>query len=193
MHYDKITFWANKRRSSFLTEFKLHIIDYFKNTNMSEFGFVNDNETAQKKRKLINEDIYQAQKFIHLSGIDTTYNVLPAPNQSICGKINILHHIFELRSTGISDKYIIDIIERAIGVYKNDLTRAYWRTFNPLHWLLVVVDMIVKFPYQILQRAGFDANRIENSKFGKVFKVIEYIIVVTSGFLSILYYFGIKF
>ena len=67
----------------------------------------------------------------------------------------------------------MDAINETIGACKAAKRTESQRAVNPLWWLWTLVVLILRFPFLLLQSAGFDAGRIEEHLVGKVFKLLE--------------------
>jgi len=86
----------------------------------------------------------------------------------------------------ISEQQLLDSIERAIGIYKNDTTNALLRTYNPFFWLVLILEYIVGLPFKIFGKVGFNQQKIESSLIAKIVKIIFYFIIIFETLTAII-------
>jgi hypothetical protein len=183
--YKQIPVWENTKRINLLIKFRNLVVEYFNNVKTSD---IQENNIAQQKRSEINAIIDKAYSTILSAGVSPFMHYSPPP---VIGgyeqDIDIIHNIFHLQQVRIrlNPKFIEDIIERAVGNYKNDRVNSFWRTINPFYWLFLILDYVVRLPFFILGRVGFNQRKLEGSFVGKVIKTILYLITVAASFLTI--------
>jgi len=100
--------------------------------------------------------------------------------------LDVLNNIFLLHEYRITPKLLIDVIENAIGRYKEELPRSLFRTWNPFWWLGKVLGWILSIPISILGVAGFETDTLEQHILTKLFKTLWALIVVFGTVLPIL-------
>ena len=194
-NYKQIFIWENSKRVDFLTKFQNLVVDYFSNVQTSTssgldinfFAEPIENDIARQKRSEINENINKAHSMILAASVPTSVTRLPPP--AVGGHvidINMIASIFDFHNLNLDPKFIVDIIERAIGVYKNDRINSFIRTINPFFWIFLIIDYITSLPFVILGQIGFNRVKIEGSFIGKISKVIFNLIIVFAAFLTIL-------
>jgi len=193
--YKKILIWENKKRIGLLIKFRNLVVEYFNNVQTSTnsgleihfFAEPIENNNAQRKRSEINENINKAHSIILAAGVPTSVTRYPPP--AVGGHvidINIFASIFDFQNLNLDPKLIVDIIERAIGVYKNDRINSFIRTINPFYWIFLIIDYITSLPFVILGQIGFNRGKIEGSFIGKISKAIFNLIIVFASLLTIL-------
>ncbi len=182
-YYNKRTIFGNRYCQHHLNEFRNDIIEYFNNVQYDRYERGNiENESAIQVRSIINQKVPLAHKLISATGIDT--KILYSPPPMIGGyrqNIDVLANIFNLRTYSISPVTVLDLVDRAIGVYVHDETSSLIRTLNPLFWLGELLDFIISLPFRLLRRAGIPTQKIEESYFVKIAKVMLYIVSLLAG------------
>lgn len=182
-YYNKRTIFGNRYCQNHLSEFRNDIIEYFNNVQYDRYERENiENESAIQARSIINQKVPLAHKLISGTGIDT--RILYSPPPMIGGyrqNVDVLANIFNLRTYSISPITVLDLVDRAIGVYVHDQNSALIRTFNPLFWIGELLDFIISLPFKLLRRAGIPTQKIEESYFVKIAKVMLYVVSLLAG------------
>ncbi len=197
-NYKKITIWENNSRSKLLQDFKDLVITYFNNLEYPRYGGgfeFTEKEEAKEARSKINKILDKTYSIMILAGVSLT--VFQAPPPAIGGiacDIDILHNIFNLHRFQIPHEELLDHLERAIGIYKNDRNNAILRTINPFFWIASVIDYFVSLPFKLFGKVGFSQKNIEFSTVGKIIKYILYFvfysILIIEPLINILEKFG---
>ena len=81
---------------------------------------------------------------------------------------------------------LMDVIDQGIGIYETDRRAALLRTINPFFYLGIVLDWIVRVPFLLLGKAGFDQQKVEMSFVGRVIKGTIYIVTALASLLTVL-------
>jgi hypothetical protein len=76
--------------------------------------------------------------------------------------------MFDLWRYQIKPQAVDDALNRAIGAYRRHERRFFWRMFNPLHWL----DLLLGIPFRLFTAVGLDGQRYEQPALGKLVKLI---------------------
>ena len=187
-HYTKILVLENKRRLNKLIEFRQLAIEYFNNTYVEwpmDAGIEED--AAQAARIKINQAMHEVHSIIRRSGIDPNLTVLPAP--AVGGyvrKVDLILNIFGLDEHATEPNRVLDIIERAIGIYESNHKSALVRTFNPFFYLRLFLDVISDLPFVVVGKFGFDQRKMKTSLIGRFVKEIMFL----APFLTILHLLG---
>ena len=110
------------------------------------------------------------------------------------GKVidRFLDNFFNLNSYDMSPKYILDFIDRVIGIFERRQKVFYRNLPNPIEW----VKQLIRLPFKILSFAGFNGGGLERSIVGKLWKLIASVLTFASGLwalIEMLEHFGIKF
>jgi len=187
MMFNRIPIWINLKRMKLLEEFRSLIIEYFKNIEPISYLKIQENEKALMARTQINYIIDEVHQVILLAGVPTSIFYSPPPAfGGISGDIDLILNIFNLHEFQISPNMLLDLVDRAIGVYERDKIRSIFRTFNPLYWLLLILEYIMSIPFYILGRVGFNQDKLEQSFWGRLIKGLFYLITVLAAFLTAL-------
>ena len=187
-HYKKIPIWENRKRAKLLIEFRDLVVTYFNNLKHSDFGLkVHENEEAKQVRIKINMGLYKIHFAMILAGVNPTIYYSPPPAiGGLAGNIDLIDNIFNLHRFQIGSQELLDVIERAIGIYENDRLNALFRTVNPLFWIGLILDYIVSLPFKVIGKMGFNQKKIESSITGRIIKSTLYSIMVLAAFLTVL-------
>lgn len=188
-YYKKITIWENRKRTELLVAFRNLVDTYF--TNLEDYSHLgldpHENEKAKKARREINMILDKMHSVIILAGVSPTIYYSPPPAiGGLAGTIDLIYNIFNLHHFEIKPENLLDLIDRAVGIYENDRLNAWLRTINPLFWLGLILDYIVSLPFKIIGKIGFNQERVESSIMGRITKGVLYLIIVLAAFLEIL-------
>jgi hypothetical protein len=191
-YYKKILFWENNDRHKRLLEFRALVLDYFNN---SKADWMVDERIekpkAQEARVQINRVLDGIHDLILYAGIDPS--VLYTPPPAVGGyrqNIDLVNNIFNLHRFQISPNSLLDIVDRAIGIYYNNSGPAFRRTINPFFYLGLVFDAIAGSPFMLLGRAGFNRKKAEESLVGRLIKGSIYLISALASLLTVLQLLG---
>lgn len=169
LNYKDLPFWINRIRRNYLLEFRIQCKAYFESTRIDDFGFIHEDDKIKELRRRINSKLILAHKYMISAEISPNYGVLPSPTVSTAGNYDLLHHIFELRQAGTT-QHLLDILDRALGVYDSDYTSSIIRTFNPFHWIKLFLLWLMNFPITVLRRIGFSIA--DNSFWAALIRVL---------------------
>jgi len=186
--FNKRTIIGNIYCQRQLIEFRNSVIDYFNNCEYGDYltRDFSENDKARCLRSTLNRNLLSIQDIVYYA--DVTSHIIYTPPPIVGGyvqNINLISNIFHLYQYEIEPKYLLDFIDRAIGVYKNDQIKSLLRTFNLFFWIGILLDFIVSAPFKLLGRAGISTKEIEESNLGKIAKLILYITSLAAGVVSI--------
>lgn len=186
--YKKILIWENKRRLKRVYEFRALLLQYFHHSRAE--SIVNERiekPEAQEARVKINRMIDEIHDILLYSGAATSVRYTPpAAVGGYTQNIDLVQNVFHLDRFQISPTNLMDVIDRGIGIYETDRSAALLRTINPFFYLGVVLDWIVRVPFLLLGRAGFDQQKVEMSFVGRVIKGTIYIVTALASLLTVL-------
>lgn len=101
-------------------------------------------------------------------------------------RFDLFNDLFnDLESYGISYQLVIDMLEKAIGVYETDKSRALRRTINPLWWMKRLFEEVGRLPFRLLTMLGFNVARSESSVLGRLVRGFVSLIAVLASLLVI--------
>lgn len=192
LSYNRIPIWQNIRRTKLLLNFKALIIAYFNSTQVDPYRReVIETDKSPSLRTKINLALNKVSRVMRLSGVPTSIYYSPPPiTGGLAGEIDLIQNIFNLHIYRIDVQQVIDVIERSIGIYRDDRFNSIARTVNPFFWIGFILDFIVNLPFKILGKVGFNQKRVESSFIGKLMKGLLYLITVFSSLLTIFHYLG---
>jgi len=187
--FNRITYFENKRRVVKLKHFDYVVNGYFKSVKSGNSYYNDDIQTDEslRFRQEINKSLPVIKSIFLNCGVHP--NIFYTPPPAIGGyahDIDLLLNIFNLKPFKISPLVLLDNIDKAIGVYENDLKFALIRTLNPLFWLFLVFESIATIPFLVLGRVGFNQTVAENSFIGRVFKFVVILVESLAAILTIL-------
>ncbi len=85
----------------------------------------------------------------------------------------------------ISSQNQLDLINETIGACSEIERRELKIVVNPFFWFQFILETILKFPFWVLQTAGFKTESFEKSLAGSLIRFINIIVVI-----ALLIYFG---
>lgn len=182
----EVPIWEVNRRLDRLVKFREEVVRYFLNREDNWPGQgMRELPEAREARLAINLTMYDARDIIRASGVGATFNYHDAPVRG--GRIHNLNVILHLLRSDleISPDLIVDVIEQSVGIHESEVSRAWRRTLNPIWWFGSLMSWVVSLPFGIIERAGFDASRAQQSLLGKLYKLLFELVVATAAFLTI--------
>ena len=188
--YKDVTCWENERRLRKLSQFRNHVVAYFNYSRRGSLGeSLCETEEARTARLQINLLTDEICRIVLAAGVDAGIEWIPprrigGPSQNV----HVFVNMFSLNRFGITPDYPISLLERAIGVYQSDRVKSVVRTLNPFWWIGRGLGSFARVPFDLLNAAGFNANKAEKSLIGRSAKLILMLIPVIAGFLAILDY-----
>lgn len=189
-NYNKIPIWENLNRITYLKKFRQLINDYFLGAQYDYTGVRLDSK-AEKARPEINKMSLRVSKYILKAGISTEITHFPAP--AIGGyvtRIDLIFNLFNLPDYDVLPIEVIDLIDKAIGVYEEDKLSAFFRSINPLFWLKKLLAKIALAPFSLLSLAGFESEKIRKSLIGKLLSLLFQLVALIASIVTILQILG---
>jgi hypothetical protein len=139
-------------------------------------------EDGKKIRKAIAQSLMRASEIASKYGVSHIAVSYPAP--AVGGPVinqDILYATIQDTShCGIDEQTITDTIDQTIGAVSRQLSKDKINIFNPLYWLYSVLVFVIRIPFILVSISGFNVSVVENHIAGKIFKLVEMILV---GFL----------
>lgn len=187
MHYKDITIFEVNKRINFLIQSKKDITEYFENLSEGFALDVTENKVARKKRQEINFYLKKLISYVRFADVNTSIYYSPPPvTGGPAGNIDIISNIFNLHSFQLKQESLVDMIDQALGIYDEEKTSAFIRTFNPFWWAWKLLKWIANIPFVLLQEVGFNTSKIENNFFGKLLKLIFELITFLAALFAVL-------
>ena len=186
--YSDIPVWETRKRLANLYSFRGEVVKYFNSCEANRHvDSPIENSDVSDARQQINLRLQTALRLISSAGVSTNYNYSPPP---VFGgriiEVDILRNIFNIGQFNVGPDTLVSIIERAIGVYIDDLQAARLRTINPLWWFGRFLSWFAHLPFLLIQKAGFDSAKAEQSLLGKLVALTFAAIPLVAAFLTIL-------
>ena len=100
--------------------------------------------------------------------------------------INVMENLFRLDAFDMPFVVVDDYLQRAIGYYRDDLFASMVRTFNPLWWIWRLLRSLIIIPFAVLDWAGYDRDRAEESTIGRLFKFLLAMAMIIAGIVGFL-------
>jgi len=191
-HYKNMAIWENRKSVRVLLSFRDHVIGYFTSVK-SDFYQVEAIETqdSSKHRLQINLSLREAAAVVDCVGVSRTMFYTPPPLiGGFAGDIDLFQNIFRLSNMKIEPRILIDMIERAIGIYETDRVCALRRTCNPFFWFGRLLEFVSSIPFLLLGSLGFDRGRMEASLLGRLLKRLVYLLGLLASFITVLRWIG---
>ena len=144
-YYKYITFGDNRTRLKLLTEFRELVIQYFDNSTLNMVsGIHSEQQEAREARDALSLIIKRAYNIIRLADVKTS----AISNSSIIigrqfQNIDLILNIFNLGRNNIPQHVAIELIEKAIDVYKSNRLDSFIRTINPFFWVRGILRRII--------------------------------------------------
>ena len=189
----KLTIFSVNNRIEVLENFLDLSQRYFSTLVVSHMGETAETETSYQLRSEINALVGRVERYVRQS--DTTQIFYQQGGQALGGQqraIQLIPNIFAIQSHHISPLILFDTIERALADYRNDITYAWIRTFNPFYWFACCIQYVSTLPFQLLTSVGFNGEGAQHSLIGRfimlVLNSVMYLISALSGISTILGY-----
>ena len=186
--FNEILIWENKRRVQKLFEFRADVVEYFSN---SKYEWMNrdrvENDKSQAARQKLNRALEYTHDVLICSGTGTRIRYTPpAAIGGYIQDLDLVENIFNLQNYQISPHNLLDIIDRAIGIYESDQSSAVIRALNPFFYLEIFLDWISTVPFKLLAKLGFNQVKAQESFIGRIFKGLVYLITALASILTVL-------
>jgi len=135
----------------------------------------------REKLNLLNAEILNCVEEVGLSSY-----VCISPEKPF---IELFHNIFILDRHNIEPELVFDILDRTIGKYNLMQKQLTSKLLNPICW----VAESIRIPFYLASFAGFDANKIEISWVGKIWKFILSIAAFLAALAGILTFLKVSY
>jgi len=187
-----MTIFQNLECLRTLNKFRKLAERYFENVDYGSYGLTAvEKPEAKAIRSRLNLMSERAKRAMFSAEVSP--DICDASRPTAAGYeegLYLVDNIFNLPQLKIFPKTLLDYVEKAIGVYRDDRFKSLIRTLNPLFWLSVVLDYISSIPFAILGSLGFNRSKIENGCLGRFSKGCFRVAVVVTVLAVTLYYQG---
>lgn len=186
--YTKILPWENARCLERLSEFRNLVVEYF-NYSKADWRVSDriEEPKAQEARVKINRMMDEVHDIILFSGVNPTYRWTPPP--AVGGyvqNLDLVQNIFNLQPFQIAPTVVLDVVDRAIGIYEGNAKAAFLRAINPFFYIGRVFDFVARIPFLLIGRAGFNQAKAEASLIGRLIKGVIYVVTILASLLTVL-------
>jgi hypothetical protein len=175
-----------------LKKFKKSAERYFENIDYGSYGLTAvEKPKAKTLRSQLNLMLERAKRA--LSSVEISPDIYDASRPTAAGYeegVYLVDNIFNLHQLKISPQTLLDYVERAIGVYRDDKFKSLIRTLNPLFWLSIVLDYISSLPFAVLGALGLNRSKIEDGLVGRFLKGCFRVAVIFTVLAVILHHQG---
>jgi hypothetical protein len=163
LEIDKIPIGENRRRIKYLSDYRDLLNTAFGWSVRTGW----QPSYLEERRTAINEGKPLVHRMITLSGIKTVRQCARSDIIKTEG-LDVLDEIWSLERLHISTREPITAIEEAIGEYKRDRKRAWWRTWNPFFWIAHIIEWIAELPVRLFGVIfGVDQKKAVSSPLGR--------------------------
>lgn len=89
-------------------------------------------------------------------------------------QVNIYESILQDDSHGhITEQRKRDTLNNLIGELEIKIDFEYWKVINPFFWLGLLLTKVLRIPFWLMSKTGFEISKLEDHFLGKIFKLIE--------------------
>ncbi|MGB8656298.1 MAG: hypothetical protein WCE90_00755 [Candidatus Zixiibacteriota bacterium] len=191
-------YWKAKRELNLMNEFRAQVLKLWEieNSVLKELPetvtiFKDERESAilhessknpnyQTIREWISKNVLEVCRIARKRGAPVDLQSVPPP--AVGGAIvpvNLFYAVLKDTSHGgVSKQWIYDTINNTIGACEKTVKREYRNLFNPFHWLGSLLVFILRIPFMIIAASGFSVEKVEDHFWGKLFKLIEIIVIL---------------
>ncbi len=169
-----------------LQSYRTSVLSYFqaldtKPRGLGESAPVETGEAAALRFEL-NKNLDYVREIVSVAGSGPKSTMEDFPWGSYQSKpVDPLAQIFSSSDDDRNPQAVLDLIERTIGVYRRNRTKAAVRTINPFFWLDQVFDAVSELPFLLLRRMGIARRREVRSPVGKLMKVVLYLLLIIAA------------
>ena len=141
-------------------------------------------KTKLEIREQLNNLLPSVSDYVKKAGIQAWAYHLPSKSE-----IDFFDSLFRLKDFEIAYINVLDVIDRAIGYYKEKRRRFILCLINPIYWVLE----IIKIPFHLIEYFGNNKKRqqAESSVLGKIYKLLASSIAFIVSLSVVLKWFGI--
>ena len=185
--YGNISLWENRRRVRVLYCFREQVTKYLSNVQSTYSDTLvnarSESSAADEARTRINFMAGRAKSYVLDAKVGTSVARTSPPaagSRTFC--FDLFDELFnDLESYGIPYRIVIDMLEKAIGVYETDRSRAVRRTINPFWWVKRLFEEGRRMRFRLSSALGFNAEQTESNVLGKLARgILPWIAAVAS-------------
>ncbi|WP_396587018.1 hypothetical protein [Bermanella sp. R86510] len=143
----------------------------------------NKEELLERYATLRESIARKTPNIIHISrraGIPSVLQSYPAP--AVGGPVipvDIYESILQDDSHArIPNQRKLDTLNKLIGQLEGKIDFEFKKIINPLFWLGLGIEKVLRIPFWLLSKTGFEIGKIEDHFLGKAFKLVEIIVLL---------------
>lgn len=140
----------------------------------------NRNPQYQQKRQDVSKLVLKAIRIAARHRIPTEFKSIPPP--AVGGAIipvNVFYSVLNDNSyQGVSKQMVFDALNQTIGACESQIDEEFWKLLNPINWVKELLKWILRIPFMLIELSGFDVEKVEDHFLGKLFKIIEVVVIV---------------
>ena len=190
--FKSFAYWKNRQCAADLQQFRSDLESYIDQSSYSwQADAVIEEAPAKDAKVRMNRALHRVTTAIDAAGLPRIVIYTPPP--AVGGyqqHVDLLYNLFLLHQFQIPQGRVIELIDRAIGIYENDKWPTILRSINPLWWFWKGLVFVSSGPFQLLSAAGFDTASIENSSVGRLVRLAVMLVMVFAAFLTVIQLLG---
>ena len=190
--FKSFTYWKNRQCAADLQQFRSDLENYIVQSSYSwQADAVIEEEPAKDAKFRMNRALHRVTTAIDAARLPSIVIYTPPPPVGGYQQhVDLLRNLFSLHQFQIGQDRVIELIDRAIGIYEDDRWPAILRTINPLWWFWKGLIFVSSAPFKLLRNAGFDTVRIEDSFVGRLVRLAVMLVMLFAAFLTVLQLLG---
>jgi hypothetical protein len=98
--------------------------------------------------------------------------LVPGDAEGEVVRVNVIAEAFRLHRHGIGREELLDVLDRALDVYRRDRASAWVRTLNPLYWVDMGLSLLEVLPFLPLIPLRRDWRRAARSRGGRTLRLL---------------------
>ena len=191
-NFKRITVWENRRRLAALTRYREDLVEYFNGSSVEYLGTEpEETEAACAARTRINRETHEILGIFMAAGTAAMATWTPPP--AIGGRVqtvDMVQNVFNLATYELPPNWLLDAVDRVIGLHESNDRPALLRTLNPFFYVGLAFDWLSRAPFSLATSAGFNGAKLEDSITGRIIRALIYCIEAFASLLTILYLLG---
>ena len=168
-----------KKDKQTVEAFLSQVVEFWEIEDRNNGQIARQNEGDSERYQELRETIARkTTSIIHISrraGMPAVLHSYPAP--AVGGPVipvNIYESILQDDShANIPNQRKLDTLNKLIGQLEGKIEFDFKKVVNPFFWLGFLLEKILRIPFWLLSKTGFEISKIEDHFLGKFFKLVE--------------------
>jgi len=170
---DRIPLWSNWERRRLLSRVRSDLDAYFAALTYEAFPFrVVESDEARRIRENSSGSMRRCRRIVRASGQVSLVRLAPGERAGDVERVDLLEVVFELDRHNLRKEDVFQALDAATQAYERGARAAWLRTFNPLYWLSMGLDVVEVAPFFPLRLLGIEPGRVADSAPGTVVRVL---------------------